>query len=47
MRLDPSFVSQMSVGVLLIKLVGFSIVCPLLISLISRLHQSLVVFLRN
>ena len=27
MRFDPSFVSQMSVGLLLVKLVGLSIVC--------------------
>ena len=26
-RFDPSFVSQMSVGLLLVKLVGLSIVC--------------------
>ena len=27
MRFDPSFVSQMSVGLLLVKYVGLSIVC--------------------
>ena len=27
MRFDPSFVSQMSLGLLLVKLVGLSIVC--------------------
>ena len=27
MHFDPSFVSQMSVGLLLVKLVGLSIVC--------------------
>ena len=28
MHFDPSFVSQMSIGLLLVKQVGLSIVCP-------------------
>ena len=37
MRFDPSFVSQMSDGLSLVKLVGLSIVCPVcLVVVVSK-----------